>query len=497
MQLFQKIIDRNMHQFIFWTVLEVIVWLSYLVCKSAQAFFQNRAILKMNHDLRMDMAETILNKQHQEFHQQQSGEYLSLFTNDIYQIEELAWKPFFTLTGLISLIVFSIIALATLHWSLVVTSLFTALVMIVSPNLFKKKMEQLGKTCTEMQAEALSQLKDLLMGYDVLKLFGRTTHFFNIIQNASEQIERPKYRRDCFRTLLSCIIGAFGILCEGCVDALIGILSIRGVLIQSALLGGGNMCSTVSHGLRDIASICLSFSSVTPYFKKIEAHHKEDIHYFSADMPPLQDCITLDHVSYQYSQTPVLDNLNLSFCAGKKYAVTGASGSGKSTLLKILLGWLPDYKGNIYIDGRNAKSYTTEQIQRQISYIEQNVFLFNTSIRNNITLGESYSEQQLAQALCDSALAGDLESMPDGLDTVVGEEGNNLSGGQKQRVAIARALIHNCSILLVDEGTSALDPTNADTVELSLLSNPNLTLILVSHHLSSDRKKQFDRVYNL
>ena len=132
-----------------------------------------------------------------------------------------------------------------------------------------------------------------------------------------------------------------------------------------------------------------------------------------------------------------------------------------------------------------------------ISYIEQNVFLFNTTIRENITLGEDFSEEQLHAAIQGSALAADLAAMPDGLDTVVGEDGSNLSGGQKQRVAIARALIHNRSILLVDEGTSALDQKNADLVEKSLLTNPDLTLILISHHLSAERRAQFDHVYEL
>ena len=132
-----------------------------------------------------------------------------------------------------------------------------------------------------------------------------------------------------------------------------------------------------------------------------------------------------------------------------------------------------------------------------MSYIEQNVFLFNTTIRENITLGEDFSEEQLHAAIQGSALAADLAAMPDGLDTVVGEDGSNLSGGQKQRVAIARALIHNRSILLVDEGTSALDQKNADLVEKSLLTNPDLTLILISHHLSAEHRAQFDRVYEL
>ena len=132
-----------------------------------------------------------------------------------------------------------------------------------------------------------------------------------------------------------------------------------------------------------------------------------------------------------------------------------------------------------------------------MSYIEQDVFLFNTTIRENITLGEEFTEEQLQKALRDSALTGDLAHMPLGLDTPVGEEGSALSGGQKQRVAIARALIHDRSILLVDEGTSALDQKNADIVEKSLLDNPDLTLILVSHHLGEERQKQFTQVYDL
>lgn len=146
---------------------------------------------------------------------------------------------------------------------------------------------------------------------------------------------------------------------------------------------------------------------------------------------------------------------------------------------------------------RCVREYTPEQLQQQMSYIEQNVFLFNASIRENITLDEDFTEEQLRKAIHDSALENDLLSMPNGLDTLVGEGGCNISGGQKQRVAIARALIHERSILLVDEGTSALDAQNADLVEKSLLANPNLTLILISHHLSDKRKAQFDCVYEL
>ena len=148
--------------------------------------------------------------------------------------------------------------------------------------------------------------------------------------------------------------------------------------------------------------------------------------------------------------------------------MTGPSGCGKSTLLKILLGWLPDYTGCVCFDDIDIHTVATEQLQQQMSYIEQNVFLFNASIRENILLGEDFTEEQLRKAIHDSALENDLMSMPNGLDTLV-----------------------------VDEGTSALDAQNADRVEKSLLANPNLTLILISHHLTPERKKQFDKVYEL
>ncbi len=162
-----------------------------------------------------------------------------------------------------------------------------------------------------------------------------------------------------------------------------------------------------------------------------------------------------------------------------------------------MLGCLPEYTGSIRLDNREIRNYRPEQLWHQISYIEQDVFLFNDTILYNITLGREFTKEQIWTALQDSALENDLLSMPDGLNTIVGENGGNLSGGQKQRVAIARALLHNRSILLVDEGTSALDQENADRIEKNLLSKPELTLILVSHHLSEEQKKRFTRVFTL
>ncbi len=497
MQTFQSIIELDLRGFFFWELILTGSWFILLWVDSLYELLQGRAIRDMNNAVRRDMTATLLQKSHVEFHGKDTGEYLSWFTNDVNQIEELAWQPFYRCVGCAANVIFSAIALLTLHWSLLVAALANVAVMMLVPQLFTKRMEKLGADCEAGQSKATSKLKDILAGYDVLRSFGREQRFRQGAKEASEQIEKPKYKLTYVKAFIGAGFECVNIVMQMLTNVLIGVLSIRGVILQGALMGGGNLVGSLSNGVGNLAQYLLSFSSTKPYFDKIAVRGDSGQDKESGGLPEVNSAITVKDLTFQYEEKPVLEGLSLTFKKGGKYALTGPSGCGKSTLLKLLLGWLPDYSGTICFDGADAHDFTPEQLQRQMSYIEQNVFLFNSTIRDNITLGETFTNEQMEKALRDSALAGDLAAMPEGLDTPVGEDGSNLSGGQKQRVAIARALIHHRSILLVDEGTSALDQKNADIVEKSLLANPDLTLILVSHHLTPERKRQFTQVYDL
>ena len=428
----------------------------------------------------------------------------------------MAWTPFFTIMGSAAQVVFGIVALASIHWLLLVISLVIALVMIFVPRLFSKRLGTVGTACAASQADSVSKIKDLLAGYDVLRFFGKDERFTSGVDAASDSMEQAKYKLTINKDGIGCGLAYVSAVCQVAVVILLGnglqagnrpmavaVAHHQGVLILNDMIplatfmGTGTICAGVYNGLNQVSKLAVSFSASKPYFDKITIHAGE-AQLPDFGLPTLQEGITVKDVSFGYDEKkPILVHMNAEFKKGGKYALTGPSGCGKSTLLKILLGWLPGYQGKVLYDERDVRDYTPEQLQQKMSYIEQNVFLFNTTIRENITLGEHFTDEQMEKALRDSALAGDLANMPKGLDTPVGEEGNALSGGQKQRVAIARALIHNRSILLVDEGTSALDQKNADIVEKSLLSNPDLTLILISHHLSDERKAQFDHVYEL
>ena len=494
MEMTMGIIQLDLNLFLRWIFIDMGLWLLLcaldMLCDRTKA----RAKRSMNNTLRANMAAAIAREDYTSRHARQSGEYLSWLSNDVNQIENLAWDTFYNAVYTASQILFSIAALARLHWSLLAVSALVAMILVNAPKLVEKRIQTLSEETAKEQAQAMSKLKDLLLGLDVLRSFGRASLFLEGAHRASDRMEKAKFDLACTRIWVEEAVGVISLLCQCGVNCVIGILSIRGVVIQSALLGGGNLCATIYNGLGTLGQYRVSLLAAKPYFEHITR---------CETVPPAQPMqevkqhITIDDLTFRYGEAPVLENTSFRFEKGGKYALTGPSGCGKSTLLKLLLGWLPDYSGTIRFDGRDARAYSPEQLQQQISYIGQNVFLFNTTIRENITLGQEFSQEAMDAALRDSALQEDLAAMPDGLDTIVGEEGSCLSGGQKQRVAIARALIHRRSILLVDEGTSALDQKNADIVEDSLLGNPDLTLILVSHHLSEARKSRFTKVYAL
>ena len=217
---------------------------------------------------------------------------------------------------------------------------------------------------------------------------------------------------------------------------LIAALTSMGLVTTGTLAGGVNLIGGVANGFNSLAGLRLSSRPASHTFASCQWSILDSKSEEVVPMTPLNDSITIDGLSFCYDEKSLSwKDASFRFEKGKNMRI-GPSGCGKSTLLKILLGWLPEYHGTIRFDGRDIREYTPEQLQQQMSYIEQNVFLFNASIRENITLDEDFTEEQ-QWYIHDSALENDLLSMPNGLDTLVGEGGCNISGGQKQRVAIA------------------------------------------------------------
>lgn len=488
--------DGNFRRVIFFVCVQFGLVFLFWVFQMLDEFLQQRGYANAKTSVRNTISRKIAKKNYQEFHASQIGDYISWYTSDIFQIED----GLSVFGGVIVFMIQGIVAVSIMfyiHWSLAVVSLCTTAITILSIKLFDKRLQKCAEENSKAQEKYTSTIKDLLSGIGILKSFGRINRFLEQSDAASKEREDVWYHGRYVEKASDVGLNVFNQTSQAINTIAIFLLCMKGLVPLETVFGGGSLINMVNVSFGQASIFIMQLSSYRPYFKKFEEKPEETE---TKDLQPLssfENKISLHDVSFSYPNKPILSHTDMEFEKGKKYALLGPSGCGKSTLFHLIMGQLTDYSGDIFFDDTNIRKLDPNSLNRQIAYIEQDIYLFNSTIRDNITLGQTFSEEQMEKALKNSALAADLASLPNGLDTIVGENGNNLSGGQKQRVAIARALIHDRSILLVDEGTSALDQKNADIVEQSLILNPELTLILISHHLTDERKQQFDKVYEL
>lgn len=223
---------------------------------------------------------------------------------------------------------------------------------------------------------------------------------------------------------------------------------------------------------------------------------KEEVDKGVVENPHFDRNIKVENVTFSYGEGDVLKNFNLEVKKGQKIALVGLSGSGKSTLINLLLGLYPLSQGSITIDEVKISEIKLRKLRSLFGLVSQDIFLFNDTIKANLTIGGSYSEAEIKKALDVSYASEFVDKLPQGLETIVGDRGAKLSGGQQQRLTIARAFLQNTEILLFDEATSALDNESEKVVQKALESIAgNKTVIAVAHRLSTIQ--DYDKIFVL
>ena len=253
----------------------------------------------------------------------------------------------------------------------------------------------------------------------------------------------------------------------------------------------GNMLSPI----RSLGVLVANRHAADALIQRIE-RDIEDTHTTQSRKATLSTAptsITLRDLSFGYGNgRPVLHAINHTFEAGKRYALVGGSGSGKSTLLKLLVGFLPGYTGQIQYDGTELRQLDLDQLLEHVSMIQQEVFCFNSSIENNITMFRDFPQEELSHAIQRAGLSALCAAK--GTDYLCGEGGCHLSGGERQRVSIARCLIRKSPIILVDEAEAALDNETASAVLQTILGLDSTMRIVVSHRLDAPILRQYDEI---
>lgn len=493
---FNALIIFDFKEFVIAALQMFLAYLFFLLFTYFQVVKTNDTIQKMVTSIREDITLRMEQTSYNNFHQKSEGTYASWLSSDIHIIEEQTYERIYDVAAGIIGTFTSIVALLFFHWSLVIWSFVVAGITLLLPRLYQKKMNKAALFTTKENERFLTKTNDVLGGFDTLFSYNMLKKMTLDIKEASIKLAKAKDSQAKIVGKVA-ILGALGnVFGQLSVLVLTGFLAFRSLLSIGSMASTGGLASTIFNTVGNISQQISGIQSTQPIFDKFETIQKVD-HKDKESLPEINKGFQMNHLDYAYGDKEILSNLHFDFALKNKYAVVGSSGSGKSTLLNILNGKLTDYEGSVKLSGKELKNISGRDLREQILYIDQVPYLFEGTIRYNITLGEDFTEQQLDLAIKNSDLQAFIDSLPEGMDTSVGEAGRSLSGGQRQRVALARGLIRGKTCILIDEGTSNLDEISALKIEESLLSNPDLTVIMITHHLRPTIEKHLDGILSL
>lgn len=432
------------------------------------------------------------------FSGENSSLYISALSNDAATIEMNYLANVFIIVENAAICIGALMLMFYYSPLLTILSIVLALlplaVSICTGNLVAKA----EKTVSDKNERYMGTLKDSLVGFAVIKSFRAETQICRIFSDAVKEVTDAKTLRRKMSTLVngfgqsSGTILQFSIFLTGAYLALTGHgLSAGSVLVFVQLLNFViNPIGVIPQALAEIKAAKILIEKAA---NALEHNVREE---GLENKTELTDGITVEALSFGYEkEKPVLQNVSFAFDAGKSYAVVGSSGSGKSTLLNLLMASHSDYTGSIRYDNTELRQIGSDSLYEMVSVIQQNVFIFNASIRDNITMFSDFPREEVDRAIKLSGLSKLIAER--GEDYLCGENGNGLSGGERQRISIARSLLKNSQVLLVDEATAALDAQTAFQISDAILNLDELTRIVVTHALDENLLKRYDCVLTL
>ena len=453
-----------------------------------------------------------------EFYGQNTAVYLSALNTDLQKIKEDFLDQIPILSQIVICGIGAVLVMIRYNFFLAMMACLISLIPFFAALFSGRNMEKIEKNLSKENAEYLAFLKDFAVGFTIIKSYKVEGIFSALHEKICQKVEARMEER------------------EKSVEKINYFAAISGYITQFAIL---LLCAVVAYGSKSISvGTVLAFSRLINYIidpvtelpgmlskartayalseqfwekigkgEQVEQHQKSgvivkddyhqhtdtDSHKKDLPIPSLQGDICFSRLSFSYtSEKQVLKDFTLRVKEGEKLILLGASGSGKSSILKLLMGIEGSQRGEISIGNRLLSTLPEESLFRSISYIQQEVFIFDGSIYENITLFQVYGKEELELAIEKSGLKNLISEK--GLDYPCGENGAALSGGERQRINIARSLLRKTPILLADEITAALDKENSYLVLDSLLSLENITEILVLHDLDSRILSRVDRI---
>ena len=485
-------------RFFMWVALMGGAYIFYAIVNCLVNVEQTRLAQNVDKLIRNDIAQDLSQTSYSGFHQQTVATYNSWLTNDITTINNFGVEDFMMIIRQISEIVFGMLTLAYFNVSLVVTVIILTIIMGVVPNLFSKILAKRSLEYTHANERLVNSINDVLNGFNTLFLANLPQTIVKKINGASDDVKKHALNYSKTAGITQAITNGLAFISQVIILGQTGWLILHQLTPVGTISGAQFFASTIFAELSGISFNWQEFKSVKPIIEKFKTIPLKTVDgALPADFKLSN--LELDKVSYQYSgqDKPIFENLNLNFKLKNKYILMGDSAAGKSTLLNLISGLLRDYQGEIEISDVEYNQISDRDLHDQITYLQQDPYIFTASLEWNLTLGCQISKAKIAEVIKECGLEELIAKLPDGMDTVLADQGKQLSGGQKQRVAFARALLRDTPIYLLDEATSALDKTSSVQLERLILTQKDKTVIMVTHHLRDEVKQLADQVVDL
>ena len=456
---------------------------------------KNKLVRQIMSRYKNKVFQSILDRDYRDFYKEKSGKFISVLTENMKKIEQDYLHQYFNISKNLSLMIFSLLAMFIGNWFLTLLVIIASIIPMMISGFIGQKSASLQNSAMIADQKYLAKVKDILAGFLVIKSFNVKDAICEDYSHESEKFDEINF-----------IKGKF--------DVLANVISqLSGMIVFLVAFGGGmylvfnghTTIGSVTAIVQLVNFVVMPLNEVGMGISKFREGQATLDAFEVKDVTELQtgetkeyfdDVISFSNIDFSYPNTEekIFNHLSLKIQKGEKIAIVGMSGSGKSTLLNLLLRFYDITSGHISIDNIDLQAISAESLYNLMTIVQQDVYIFDDTLRANITLNQSFTDEEIKQAVQQSGLESYVLENESGLQTLCGENGSNLSGGQKQRLSIARALIRKTPILLLDEATSSLDNQVTTEIENSILDIQDLTALVVTHKLNETILKKYDRI---
>lgn len=491
-QILDTAIDGQMKGLFKLLVTTMIFFAFYLLIGFALRKTRNDFVEKAIFQYKQFVYQRIMERPIHSFDKETTGSYLSALTNDMAGVGGGFLQNIFSIIAFIPMLFGPMIMMIYYSPKLTMISLLFLVIPIILSSLFGDRVIQVTQRMSYQGERFVSTLKELLSGFTVIKSFKAELSTARIFSKENLILEEVSNQKRKTEDLLGLISNSSGFIAQIGVYLVGGIYIIRGEVTAGIVLAFMQLSEGVLSMLFSIPSLYATMMAGRKLVQKLillVESTEQDKGTKPVDFEGKG--ITLESVSFSYDNTEnALSNINFNFELGKSYAIIGASGSGKTTLVNLLMGGYQDYQGKIRINGTVLQDIQIDSLYDFYSVIQQNVFIFDNTILENITMFKEFSQEEIDQAIEKAGLKTVITEK--GMNYRCGENGSGLSGGERQRISIARSLLRKTPVLVLDEATAALDYATSYMVEDAILNIKDLTRIVITHKLDQSLLTRYD-----